>query len=121
MQLCISRNRGYLETEYSLLSGPYNQLNLQSMVESLASIKWQETVETAVTRLESQTGLALVGLSQLEISVRAREWMKAKAESRLQSESEAGGIFTPFKMANCIEFIERPIVVCMWPTWRLNN
>ena len=57
------------------------------MAESLASITWQETVDTAVTRLEAQTGLALVGLSQLEITVQVREWMKAKAEGRLQSES----------------------------------
>ena len=57
------------------------------MAESLASITWQETVDNAVTRLETQTGLALTGLSQLEITVKVREWMKAKAEGRLQSES----------------------------------
>ena len=57
------------------------------MLESLASIKWQETVDIAVTRLEAQTGLALAGLSQFEISVQVREWMKAKAEGRLPSES----------------------------------
>ena len=55
------------------------------MTESLASITWQETVDTAVARLETQTGLALVGLSQLEITVQVREWMKAKAEGRLPS------------------------------------
>jgi hypothetical protein len=53
------------------------------MAESLASIKWQETVDTAVTRLEAQTGLALAGLSQLEISLQVREWMKAKAQAKL--------------------------------------
>jgi hypothetical protein len=53
------------------------------MVESLASITWQETVNLAVTRLESQTGLALAGLSQLEISLQVREWMKAKAKAKL--------------------------------------
>ena len=57
------------------------------MVESLASIKWQETVDTALTRLEAQTGLALAGLSTFEISVQVREWMKARAEGRLQSDS----------------------------------
>ena len=57
------------------------------MPESLASIKWQETVDTAITRLEEKTGLALAGLSQLEISHQVREWMKAKSEGRLQSES----------------------------------
>ena len=56
------------------------------MDESLASITWQETVETAVTRLEEKTGLALAGLTPMEISLQVREWMKAKAES-LQSES----------------------------------
>jgi hypothetical protein len=54
------------------------------MVESLASIAWQETVDKAVTRLETQTGLVLSGLSQLEISVQVREWMKAKAADRQQ-------------------------------------
>lgn len=57
------------------------------MAESLASIIWQETVDAAVSRLEEKTGLSLEGLSQLEISLQVREWMKAKAESRLQSES----------------------------------
>ena len=57
------------------------------MAESLASITWQETVDTAVSRLEEKTGLNLAGLSQLEISVHVREWMKAKAEGRLQSGS----------------------------------
>lgn len=57
------------------------------MAESLASITWQETVETAVSRLEEKTGLNLAGLSQSEISLQVREWMKAKAEGRLQSGS----------------------------------
>ena len=57
------------------------------MAESLASITWAETVNLAVTRLEEKTGLALAGLSQLEISIQVREWMKAKAEGRLPSES----------------------------------
>ena len=57
------------------------------MVESLASITWQETVDTAIARLATQTGLPLAGLSQLEITFRVREWMKAKTEGRLQSES----------------------------------
>ena len=58
------------------------------MAESLASITWQETVDTAVARLEEKTGLNLAGLSQMEISVQVREWMKAKAEGRLESQSE---------------------------------
>ena len=57
------------------------------MAESPASIIWQETVDKAVTRLETQTGLNLAGLSQLEISAQVRAWMKAKAEGRLDSES----------------------------------
>jgi hypothetical protein len=57
------------------------------MVESLASITWQETVDIAVTRLETRTGLVLSGLSQLEITVQVRKWMKAKAEDRLQIQS----------------------------------
>ena len=57
------------------------------MVESLASITWQETVDTAVTRLETQTGLALGGLTQLEISLKVREWMKVKAQAKLISTS----------------------------------
>ena len=57
------------------------------MAESLASITWQETVNMAVTRLEEKTGLALAGLSPLEISAQVREWMKAKAEGRLPSQS----------------------------------
>jgi hypothetical protein len=57
------------------------------MAESLASIIWQETVDKAVTRLEEKTGLVLSGLSQLEVSMQVREWMKAKAEGRLPSES----------------------------------
>jgi hypothetical protein len=57
------------------------------MGESMASIKWQETVDIAVTRLEEKTGLTLAGLSQLEITVQVREWMMAKAEGRLPSES----------------------------------
>ena len=57
------------------------------MVESLASVAWQETVDLAITRLEEKTGLALAGLSQFEISLQVREWMKAKSEGRLQSES----------------------------------
>ena len=59
------------------------------MAESLASITWQETVDLAVTRLEEKTGLTLAGLSQLEISFQVREWMKVKAEGRLQSESRS--------------------------------
>ena len=55
------------------------------MSESLASSTWQETVDKAVTRLEDKTGLALAGLSQPEISFQVREWMKAKAEGRLES------------------------------------
>jgi hypothetical protein len=57
------------------------------MAESLASIKWQETVDTAVTRLEEKTGLSLAGLSQTEISLQVREWMKANAEGRLQRDN----------------------------------
>jgi hypothetical protein len=57
------------------------------MPESLASITWQETVDTAITRLEVKTGLALTGLSQLEVSLQVPEWMKAKSEGRFQSES----------------------------------
>jgi hypothetical protein len=53
------------------------------MAESLASITWQETVDKAVARMETQTGLVLAGLSQLEITVQVREWMKAKAEGKL--------------------------------------
>lgn len=52
------------------------------MVESLASITWQETVDTAVTRLEEKTGLALSGLSQMEISLQVRAWMQAKSQSK---------------------------------------
>ena len=52
------------------------------MAESLASIKWQETVETAVTRLEEKTGLTLAGLSQLEISLQVRAWMEAKKQGK---------------------------------------
>lgn len=50
------------------------------MGESLVSIKWQETVDLAVARLESQTGLALAGLSQAEITVRVRKWMRTKTD-----------------------------------------
>jgi hypothetical protein len=53
------------------------------MAESLASITWQETVDKAVARMETQTGLVLSGLSQLEITVEVREWMKAKAQGKL--------------------------------------
>lgn len=49
------------------------------MAESLVSITWQETVDKAIARLEAQTGLALEGLSQMEVSFQVREWMKAKA------------------------------------------
>lgn len=52
------------------------------MPESLASITWQETVETAVTRLEEKTGLALAGLSQMEISLQVRAWMEAKSQAK---------------------------------------
>ena len=52
------------------------------MLESLASITWQETVETAVTRLEEKTGLALAGLSQMEISLQVRAWMEAKSQAK---------------------------------------
>ena len=58
------------------------------MPELIASIIWQETVDTAITRLEEKTGLALAGLSQLENSLQVREWMKAKSEGRQQSEVE---------------------------------
>ena len=57
------------------------------MAESLASITWQETVNSAVARLEEKTGLSLAGLGPSEISLQVREWMKAKAEGGLQSES----------------------------------
>jgi hypothetical protein len=57
------------------------------MAESLASIIWQETVDTAVTRLEEKTGLPLAGLSQSEISLQVREWMKAKDQAKLIGES----------------------------------
>jgi len=56
------------------------------MSESLASITWKETVDKAVERMETQTGIVLAGLSHLEISAQVREWMKAKAEGRLPSE-----------------------------------
>lgn len=59
------------------------------MIESLASTTWQDTVDKAVTRLETQTGLVLSGLSQLEISVQVREWMKAKAEGQLPGDSDS--------------------------------
>ena len=52
------------------------------MAVSLASIKWQETVETAVMRLEEKTGLTLAGLSQLEISLQVRAWMEAKKQGK---------------------------------------
>ena len=61
------------------------------MVESLASITWQETVDTAVARLEAHTGLALAGLSQSEISLQVREWTKAKAQEKLIAHVETGG------------------------------
>ena len=59
------------------------------MGESKASEVWQQTVDMAVVRLETQTGLALAGLSQLEITLHVREWMKGKTEGRLQSESRS--------------------------------
>ena len=68
------------------LSNAFNSPTLRlQMAESLASIKWQETVETAVTRLEEKTGLALAGLSQLEITLQVREWMKAKSKAQTVS------------------------------------
>jgi hypothetical protein len=67
------------------LTLPKTGLPCPIMTESLASITWQETVDLAVTRLEEKTGLSLSGLSQCEISIRVREWMKAKAEGRLES------------------------------------
>ena len=53
------------------------------MVESVASKKWQETVDIAIGRLEAQTGLALAGLSQMEITFQVRRWIKAKAQGEL--------------------------------------
>ena len=55
------------------------------MGESLASKAWQETVDTAVARLEAQTGLALSGLSHADIALQVREWMLVKARSKLNS------------------------------------
>jgi hypothetical protein len=57
------------------------------MVESPTPITWQHTVDLAVSRLESQTGLALAGLSQMEISFQVREWMKEKAQAKPVSAS----------------------------------
>ena len=55
------------------------------MGESLASKAWQETVDTAVARLEAQTGLALAGLSNADIALQVRQWMLVKAQSKLNS------------------------------------
>lgn len=65
------------------LSTAFDWHTLRSMTESLASITWNETVNLAVARLEEKTGLSLAGLSQGEISVQVREWMKARSEGRL--------------------------------------
>lgn len=59
------------------------------MAESLTSISWQDTVNSAVARLQEKTGLTLDGLSQVEISFQVREWIKAKAEGRLPSENRS--------------------------------
>jgi hypothetical protein len=77
-----------MEEASSGLSAPLNSFIYEPMAESLASIKWQETVDKAVTRLEEKTGLALAGLSQLEITIEVRKWMKAKDDGRLQCEVE---------------------------------
>ena len=55
------------------------------MSESKSSEVWQQTVDMAVVRLETQTGLALAGHSQLEITLQVREWMKAKTEGKFLS------------------------------------
>ena len=55
------------------------------MGESLASITWQETVDTAVARLEAQTGLSLAGLSQMEIAFQVRQWMITRTLSQSSS------------------------------------
>ena len=52
------------------------------MAESLVSIKWQETVDLAVTRLEGKTGLALAGLSPAEINFHVRQWTAAKTQGK---------------------------------------
>ena len=53
------------------------------MGESFGTETWQETVDTAVARLEAQTGLALAGLSQMEITFKVRAWMNAKDQAKL--------------------------------------
>ena len=53
------------------------------MRESLCPETWQETVDTAVARLEAQTGLALAGLSQMEITFRVRAWMRVRDQAKL--------------------------------------
>ena len=53
------------------------------MGESLNAGTWQETVDTAVARLEAQTGLALAGLRQMEITFRVREWMRVRDQAKL--------------------------------------
>ena len=53
------------------------------MGESLNAGTWQETVDTAVARLEAQTGLALAGLSQMEITFRVRAWMRVRDQAKL--------------------------------------
>ena len=53
------------------------------MGESFGAETWQETVDTAVARLEAQTGLALAGLSQMEITFQVRAWMNARDQAKL--------------------------------------
>jgi hypothetical protein len=40
--------------------------------------EWRDTVDIAVAALEKRTGLKLAGLSQPEITLKVREWLKAK-------------------------------------------
>ena len=53
------------------------------MGESFGAETWQETVDTAVARLEAQTGLALAGLSQMEITFQVRAWMRVRGQAKL--------------------------------------
>ena len=59
------------------------ELPLRNEMGETEILKWQETVDMAVEALEKRTGLKLAGLTHAEINQQVREWMKAKADSKL--------------------------------------
>ena len=77
---CVIESYQHHLTQTQLLEAALHASRKARSVKEMTDAEnlWQDTVDIAVATLEKRTGLKLAGFSQPEITLRVREWLKAK-------------------------------------------